>query len=85
MPAALRKAPETKTQFFPALVKMLMESNLDDESWAVYDEEADLMSKDPATTAMSSINRLCEDLGEKTTLLCTQPIIAECINSENWI
>ncbi len=50
---------------------MLMESNLDDESWAVYDEEADLMSKDPATTAMSSINRLCEDLGEKTTLLCT--------------
>ena len=29
--------------------------------------------------------RLSEDLGEKTTLACCQPIIAECVRSENLL
>ena len=53
----------------------------DDTVWATIDEESDLVGKDPVSTAMSAISRLSEDLGEKTTLACTQPIIAECVNS----
>ena len=71
MPAVLRKAPTTKTQFFPALVKMMMEVDQDDNAWASVDEESELVSKDPVSTAMSAISRLAEDLGEKTTLTCT--------------
>lgn len=71
MPAALRKAPTLKTQFFPALVQMMMQVEKDDSIWATIDEESDLVGKDPVSTAMSAISRLSEDLGEKTTLACT--------------
>lgn len=71
MPAALRKAPTLKTQFFPALVQMMMQVEKDDSVWATIDEESDLVGKDPVSTAMSAISRLSEDLGEKTTLACT--------------
>jgi len=33
MAAPIRKAPETKTVFFPALVQMLMEVTADDAEW----------------------------------------------------
>ena len=64
---------------------MMMQVEKDDAVWAAIDEEADLVGKDPVSTAMSAISRLSEDLGEKTTLACTQPIIAECVNSQDWI
>jgi hypothetical protein len=57
-----------KTQFLPALVKMMMEVEKDDNVWANIDEESELVSKDPVTTAISAISRLSEDLGDKTTL-----------------
>ena len=34
MPASLRKIDETKTKFFPSLVKMLMEGENDLDTWA---------------------------------------------------
>ena len=64
---------------------MMMQVEKDDAVWAEIDEESDLVGKDPVSTAMSAISRLSEDLGEKTTLACTQPIIAECVNSQDWI
>ena len=33
MPAPIRKAPELKTIFYPALTKMLMEVTEDDAEW----------------------------------------------------
>ena len=33
MPAPIRKAAETKTVLFPALVQMLMEVTIDDAEW----------------------------------------------------
>ena len=62
-----------------------MEVEKDDNVWANIDDESELVSKDPVTTAISAISRLSEDLGDKTTLQCAQPIIAECINSQDWI
>ena len=81
MPAPIRKAAETKTIFFPALVQMLMEMPDDMNAWLEEVEDHDKMGTDSVSTASSSIQRLAEDLGEKTTLACCQPIIAECVRA----
>lgn len=70
MPAALRKAPETKTLLFPALTSMLMEVQKNNAEWEECDESHENVGKDPVSTAMSAITRLSEDLGGKTTLEC---------------
>lgn len=43
------------------------------------------MGKDPVSTAMSSLTRLSEDLGGKTTLECAQPILAQTVFSDDWV
>jgi hypothetical protein len=81
MPAPIRKCPETKSIVFPTLAKMLMEVNTDDAEWQAEVEDFDKFGTDPVSTACSSIARLAQDIGEKTTLACCQPIIAECVRS----
>ena len=77
MPAPIRKAAETKSIFFPALVQMLMEVNTDDAEWQAEVEDYDKLASDPVSTAGSSIMRLSADLGEKTTLATCQLIVAQ--------
>ena len=83
MPAPIRKAAETKTILFPALVKMLMEITTDEAEWLEEVDDQDKLNSTPASTGASAISRLSEDLGEKMTLACCQPIIAECVASDN--
>lgn len=68
MPAALRKAPETKSLLFPGLTSMLFEVEQSDSEWEKREEDTDAVGKDPVSTAMNAITRLSEDLGSKTTL-----------------
>lgn len=84
MPASLRKAPETTTSFFPALVSMLTEVEEDDETWADEAENKDMLGSDPHSTAVQAISRFCRDIGEKKTLEAAQPLIGKCIQSQNW-
>jgi len=84
MPAVLRKSAEMKTLVFPALAMMLMEVEKDDATWEDQEEDADMVGKDAVSTAMSSILRLSEDLGSKTVIACTDPIIAELMQSPDW-
>jgi hypothetical protein len=79
MPAVLRKAEQMKTCVFPALATMLMEVEQDDATWESMEEDVDMVGKDPVATAMSSLMRLSEDLGAKTTIACTDQIIAELL------
>ena len=83
MPAPIRKAAETKTIFIPALARMLMEVTEDQAEWLEEAEDLDNLASNPVSTAASSIQRLSMDLGEKTTLVCCQPIIAECVRSDS--
>ena len=83
MPAPIRKAAETKTIFFPTLARMLMEVTEDDAEWLTEVEDVDKLASNPVSTASSSVSRLAEDLGEKTTLACCQPIITELVRSED--
>jgi hypothetical protein len=85
MPAALRKAPETKSLLFPAFVSMLMEVEKDSNVWAATEEDGDNVGKDPVSTAISSLTRLSEDLGDNTTLTASQPLLSECFASDDWI
>ena len=75
MPAALRKTVETQSLLFPAFIGMLMEVEKDDAVWTETEQDADNIGKDPVSTAISSLTRLSEDLGGKTALACSQPII----------
>ena len=85
MPAVLRKAPETKNLFYPALVSLLMEVEKDTSVWEQVEEDEDAISKDPVSTAIHALVRLSEDLNAKTTLECTQDILKELLFSEDWI
>jgi phosphoribosyl-dephospho-CoA transferase len=75
MPAPVRKAPETASMFFPALVKMLMEVEKDDETWINSAEEDEISATGPSSTAIDALKRISIDLGEKTILAIIQPII----------
>ena len=44
-----------------------------------------MVNSDASTTAMSSISRLTSDLGEKTVMICSEPLIAECIRQKDWV
>lgn len=79
MPAALRKATETTTKFFPALVEMLTEVELDEAVWIETEENRENLGSDPFSTAVSSISRFASDLGEKKTLEAAQPLITKYI------
>lgn len=81
MAAPIRKAPETKSVLFPALVQMLMEVTTDEAEWQEEAEDYQYLGTNPVSTAQSSIMRLAADLGEKTTLVCCQPIITECVRA----
>ena len=85
MPAALRKAPETKTMIFPAFVSMLMEVETDDSVWLESQDDQDNLGKDPYSTAMNSLTRLCDDIGGKTTLECAQPLLGQTVPSTEWV
>lgn len=84
MPAVLRKADNMKTHVFPALASMLMEVEQDQATWEDMEEDVDMVGRDPVTTSMSSLMRLCEDLGSKTTIACTDVIIEELLSGSEW-
>ena len=50
-PAPLRKIPETQTKLLPAFVKMLMEDDRDDATWAEEAEEGQATGLDSVATA----------------------------------
>jgi hypothetical protein len=84
MPASLRKIDETKTLFIPALVQMLTEVEQDMDTWAQSVEEKENSSTDPFNTAVNAINRISNDLGEKTIMVPCSQIIQTCIKSAKW-
>lgn len=88
MAATLRKTDETRTMLFPAFMSMLMEAgDIDDSEWASTEDDVNNnnLATDPVSIAKSSIQRLTDDLGEKHTLTCAQPILQECLTSDNWV
>jgi len=75
MPAPVRKAPETASMFFPALIRMLMEVEKDDETWVNSAEEDEISATGPSSTAIDALKRVSVDLGEKTIVAIIQPLI----------
>lgn len=84
MPAALRKADETKTMLFPALIQMMTEVEEDMDTWAASQEEKVVGQTDPFNTAVNAINTLSNCLQEKTVLAGTTTLIQKCLTSGNW-
>lgn len=58
--------------FIPTLISMLTEVEEDMNVWAETNDEKETGNTDPYNTAITGINRLSLDLGEKTILpVCT--------------
>jgi hypothetical protein len=84
MPAALRKADQTKEKFLPALLKMLCEIEEDEETWASTNEESEISKNDVHSIARSAFVRISTQLGEKTMMSTMSPLIKACISSDKW-
>lgn len=59
-----------------------MEVEKDDATWEELEE--DELGKDPVSTAMNTLMRLSDDLGAKTTIACTDPIVQELLQASEW-
>lgn len=68
MPAALRKSAVTSQNFFPQLIAMLTEVEIDEASWLEASDNQDMLGTDVYSTAVSAITRFSKDIGEKKTL-----------------
>ena len=84
VPATLRKIPDMKTKFFPALVKMLTEVEEDNEEWAQKIEGEDTTGTDIHTSAISAIGRLSLDMKENFMLDAVKPVFAESFTHADW-
>ncbi len=80
----MRKIDETKTMFLPALANMLTEVDADMEAWAETTEEKETGSTDPYHTAVSAIDRIAIELGEKTVLPVFSMFIQQTVKSTEW-
>lgn len=83
MPAALRKAEETRILLIPAVVQMLTEVEEDLDVWAstVEEKEGAVGHTDPHHVAINAINCLSNDLGEKSVFGVFSGLIQQCIKS----
>ena len=84
IPASVRRIDETKTMFLPALAAMLTEVDADLDAWVETSEEKEASSTDPYHTAVSAIDRIAMDLGEKTVLPVFSLFIQQAVKSSEW-
>ena len=61
---------------------MLTEVEEDNEVWATINEEKEVGSTDPYSTAVNAINRLSMDLGEKTVMPTCSALIQTFIKGD---
>jgi HEAT repeat protein len=73
-----------KTQFFPALVKMLTEVEEDNETWAETVDGEEGAGNDIHSAALSAISRLSLDMKETFTLDACKPVFAESFTHADW-
>ena len=86
MPAALRKAEETRTMLIPVVVQMLTEVEEDMDVWASTPEEKEgaVGHTDPHHVAINAINCLSNDLGEKAVFGVFSGLIQQCVKATQW-
>lgn len=87
-PALLRKTDGVKSEFFPALFKMMCECELaeDDEQveWSNRIEADELSKTDVHSCAKLSLARFAKSIGEKTTIAATTELLKASIVDGNW-
>jgi len=78
MPAMMRKIGEMKTEFFPALVQLVTECELDMETWAASTEDELGTGSDAYSAGVGAIARLSLHMKEKFTLeAADEPVAAK--------
>jgi hypothetical protein len=86
-PQLLRKQTEDcKNHLFPALAFMMTEIFMGDDlkGWLAHEEDDIQERNDPASVAADCLARIASQLGEKTTLVCSQQLIKGAIESTEW-
>jgi hypothetical protein len=77
---------DMKTHYFHALIFLMTKIDNDDdiEAWYKIEGEDILVANDMASKASESLERLCENLGAKTTISCMAQMIATLVKSTDW-
>ncbi|CAI2376389.1 unnamed protein product [Moneuplotes crassus] len=85
-PGVVRKLDNLKTDFYPALFKMITEvTNEDDiEEWAKEKEEEDITRSDPHAVAREALLRFSRIVGENITIEASIDLIKTAITDEDW-
>lgn len=84
VPAGLRKMGEMQSEFVPALVQLVTECEEDMDAWAESADDEDGTGNSAYSAGIGAIERLSLLLKEKFTLQAFEPIITQCLASEDW-
>lgn len=84
MPAMMRKAPEMKSEFFPAIVQLVTECEEDTEVWAKSTDDELGTGSDAYSTGVSAIARLSLQMKEKFTIDASASLIQSCLAHADW-
>ena len=75
---------EMHSEFVPALVQLVTECEEDQDAWAETADDEDGTGNSAYSAGIGAIERLSIALKEKFTLAAFEPIIQQCLGSEDW-
>lgn len=84
MPAMMRKVPEMKSEFFPAIFQLVTECEEDDQVWAATLEDEQGTGSDAYSTGVNAIARLSAQMKEKFTIDACSSLIESCLAHADW-
>ena len=84
MPAMMRKVPEMKSEFFPAIVKLVTECEEDMDVWSKSTDDELGTGSDAYSAGVSAVARLSLQMKEKFTLDASASLIQSCLDHADW-
>lgn len=84
MPAMMRNVPEMKSEFFPAIVQLVTECEMDNQIWAETLEDEQGTGSDAYSTGVNAVARLSLQMKEKFTIDACSSLIESCLGHAEW-
>ena len=80
----MRKVPEMKSEFFPAILKLVTECEEDMDVWIQTLEDEQGTGSDAYSTGVNAIARLSVQMKEKFTIDACSSLVESCLSQADW-
>lgn len=80
----MRKVAEMKSEFFPALVQLVTECEMDMETWSKSTDDELGTGSDAYSTGIGALTRLSLQMKEKFTIDASSTLIQSCLDHADW-